>query len=152
MTRRYNAQVIHIFAMYLRRPLLCASQQAADAGSLRLQSRGRGVSCLFAAVLCLSVQPANANQRDIDNQKLYLHSRLVSDKQYRCAVLVAHKESRWNYQARNGSHHGLFQMRNKRVQYMNPYMQIDWWIRYIHTRYQGQACKALAHMKSKGWQ
>ena len=87
-----------------------------------------------------------------DHYKLYLHSKIVNYKQFKCAYEVAYRESRWNWRAVNGSHYGLFQMRNKKVQYMNPYTQIDWWLRYVSHRYKGTPCLSLAHLKSKGWQ
>ena len=96
---------------------------------------------------------ANAHQhKSTDHYKLYLHSKVVNYKQFQCAVEVADRESRWNWRAVNGSHYGLFQMRNKQVQYMNPYTQLDWWIRYVSHRYKGTPCLSLAHLKSKGWQ
>ena len=87
-----------------------------------------------------------------DHYKLYLHSKIVNYKQFKCAYEVAHRESRWNWRAVNGSHYGLFQMRNKKVQYMNPYTQIDWWLRYVSHRYAGTPCLSLKHLKEKGWQ
>lgn len=87
-----------------------------------------------------------------DHYKLYLHSKIVNYKQFTCAVEVAHRESRWNWRAVNGSHYGLFQMRNKKVQHMNPYTQINWWLRYVSHRYKGTPCLSLAHLKKEGWQ
>ena len=96
---------------------------------------------------------ANAHQhKSTDHYKLYLHSKVVNYKQFQCAVEVAHRESRWNWRAVNGSHYGLFQMRNKQVQRMNPYTQIDWWLRYVQHRYKGTPCLSLDHLKRKGWQ
>lgn len=108
---------------------------------------------LLAALCVVSTTPANATKAatQTDYLKLYLHSKIIDYKQFHCAVSVAQIESRWDYTARNHSHYGLFQMKNKKVQYMNPYTQIDWWIRYL-TRYKGDACLALLHLKTKGWQ
>lgn len=112
-----------------------------------------GALYAIAASVTIGVLPAAANQhKTTDHYKLYLHSKIVNYKQFQCAVEVAHRESRWNWRAVNGSHYGLFQMRNKKVQYMNPYTQIDWWLRYVSHRYKGTPCLSLAHLKSKGWQ
>ena len=108
---------------------------------------------LLAALCVVSTTPANATKAatTTDHLKLYLHTKIIDYKGFHCAVSIAQIESRWNVSARNNSHYGLFQMRNKKVQYMNPYMQIDWWYRYLLTRYDGDACKALLHLKLKGW-
>lgn len=112
-----------------------------------------GAVFALAATVTIGVLPAQADQqKSTDHYKLYLHSKIVNYKQFKCAYEVAHRESRWNWRAVNGSHYGLFQMRNKKVQYMNPYTQIDWWIRYVSHRYKGTPCLSLAHLKSKGWQ
>ncbi|MED6142194.1 hypothetical protein PIB30_111385 [Stylosanthes scabra] len=120
----------------------------------RVSSKARRLS--LGAALCLmgismQTMPLNA-ATNTDHLKLYLHSKLISEKQYKCALYVVHTESRWNVNAINGTHHGLFQMNNKRVKYMNGYQQIDMWHRYIQHRYHGKACVAMSHLKMKGWQ
>ena len=82
-----------------------------------------GTGLLLAAIVAQTL-PLNA-ATNTDHLKLYLHSKLISEKQYKCALYVVHTESRWNVNAINGTHHGLFQMNNKRVKYMNGYQQID---------------------------
>ena len=112
-----------------------------------------GALFALAATVTIQVQPAQAYEhQSSDHYKLYLHSKIVNYKQFICAVEVAHRESRWNWRAVNGSHYGLFQMNNKKIQYMNPYTQIDWWLRYVRHRYKGTPCLSLAHLKKKGWQ
>lgn len=117
---------------------------------LRRIARRRSL-VLLGALCIVGTTPAEATS-SIDHYKLYLHTKIIDYKGFHCAVSVAQIESRWNYQARNNSHFGLFQMKNKKVQYMNPYTQIDWWHRYLTTRYKGDACLALLHLKAKGWQ
>lgn len=112
-----------------------------------------GALYAIAASITITMLPASAaTNQTSDHYKLYLHSKIVNYTQFQCAVEVAHRESRWNWRAVNGSHYGLFQMNNKQVQYMNPYTQIDWWLRYVHKRYNNQPCLSLKHLKSKGWQ
>lgn len=102
--------------------------------------------------LCLAASmPANA-VTESDHYKLYLHSRVIDFKQYLCAVDVAHHESRWRPNAKNGSHYGLFQMRNIKVKTLDPYTQIDWWLRYVKARYNNKPCNALKHWDRFGWQ
>jgi hypothetical protein len=117
---------------------------------LRRIARRRSL-VLLGALCIVGTTPAEA-MTNTDHYKLYLHTKIIEYKGFHCAVSIAQIESRWNSSAVNGSHYGLFQMRNKKVQYMNPYTQIDWWHRYLMTRYKGDACLALAHLKSKGWQ
>ena len=112
-----------------------------------------GALFALAATVTIQIAPAVADtHKQSDHYKLYLHSKIINYKQFQCAVEVAHRESRWNWRAVNGTHYGLFQMSNKKVQYMNAYTQIDWWLRYVSHRYNGTPCLSLAHLKKKGWQ
>jgi hypothetical protein len=75
-----------------------------------------------------------------DSFKLYAHSRIVNDQQYQCFYKLINKENRqWNPKARNGSHHGIGQMRNETYKNLDGYRQIDWSIKYIKGRY-GSMC------------
>lgn len=110
-----------------------------------------GALFALAATVTITMQPVNAATSS-DYYKLYLHSKIINFKQYKCAITVGDLESRWNPSAINGNHYGIFQMNNKKVRYMNPFTQIDWWIKYITNRYDGSYCKALDHLKKRGWQ
>ena len=59
-------------------------------------------------------------------------------------------ESRWNPNARNGSHYGIPQGRSKWLSTVDGYKQVEWGIKYNNNRY-GSMCKALEHYKIKGW-
>jgi hypothetical protein len=110
---------------------------------------------LLTGVLCLAwaiPSPSYADtQLSKDNFKLYLHTRVIKDKQYQCAYALYMKESKFDSRAVNGSHYGIPQMRNKKLLNLDGYRQIDWGIRYIAHRYKGDYCLAWAHFKSKGW-
>ena len=110
---------------------------------------------LLTGVLCLAwanTSPTYADtQSSKDNFKLYLHTRVIKDSQYQCAYKLYMKESKFDSQAKNGSHYGIPQMRNKKLLNLDGYRQIDWGIRYIAHRYKGDYCLAWAHFKSKGW-
>ena len=130
-----------------------SSFRAASAVRSGRTSKLLGAVYALAASVTIGIAPVSAStHQTTDHYKLYLHSKIVNYKQFQCAVEVAHRESRWNWKAVNGSHYGLFQMRNKQVQYMNPYTQIDWWLRYVSHRYAGTPCLSLKHLKEKGWQ
>ena len=125
-----------------------AGEPLADSSKARRVAFGLSL-CLAAIIL----QPVQLNAAtNTDHLKLYLHSKLISANQYNCAIYVGHIESRWNYTSTNGDHYGLFQMKNKRVKYMNGYQQIDMWVKYLASRYHGSACNAMTHLKNKGWQ
>ena len=110
---------------------------------------------LLSGVLCLAVaipSPTWASSiTSKDNYKLYLHSRVVKDSQYQCAYALYMKESRFDSRAVNGSHYGIPQLRNKKLKNLDGYTQIDWGIRYIGHRYDGDFCLAWKHFKDKGW-
>ena len=110
-----------------------------------------GALFALAATVTIGIAPAQAFT-PTDHYKLYLHSKIISEKQYKCAYYVAHIESRWNYKSSNGNHYGLFQMKNAKVKYMNAYQQIDLWSKYVTHRYKGNYCLAMQHLRSNGWQ
>jgi len=107
-------------------------------------------SLVLLGVLCVvGTTPAEA-VTDIDNLKLYAHSRIINYKQFQCFNQLITKESNWRINAVNGSHYGLGQMRNTKYRELDGYRQIDWTIRYINGRY-GSMCNAYRHWQKKGW-
>ena len=102
-----------------------------------------------AIVLTLAVTPANAAS-NVDNLKLYAHSRIVNYKEFQCFNTLITKESNWRIDARNGSHYGLGQMRNSKYRVLDGYTQIDWSLRYIEKRY-GSSCNALRFFRKHGY-
>ena len=129
-----------------------ALRREAKRGISKRRSRaiGRGL-CLTAFIATTSQLNAYA-LTNTDHYKLYLHSKIISEKQYKCADYVAHIESRWSPVASNNGHYGLFQMQNKRVKYLNAYQQIDMWLKYVAHRYDNKPCKAMWHLKKRNWQ
>jgi hypothetical protein len=110
---------------------------------------------LLSGVLCLAVaipSPTWADtQSSKDRFKLYLHSRVVKDKQYQCAYALYMAESKFDSRAKNGSHYGIPQMRNDKLKNLDGFTQIDWGIRYVKARYSGNYCLAYKHYLDKGW-
>lgn len=142
MTRPKRAQVIHNLGYHLTRPLPSSSaSERVCACSSRRRSPVWGVLCLLVGSLLVQMQPAQATTTDADHYKLYAHSRLINEEQYKCLSKIIYKESRWNPKAKNGSHFGLGQMRSKWYRNLDPYRQIDETIRYITVRY-GSMCNA----------
>ena len=146
-TRSSRARLIHNLATYLT-PLLpssSASERLKPYSSLR-RLAVVGILCLFIGSLSLQMQHAQAT--NADQYKLYAHSRLINEKQYKCFSRIIYKESRWNPKAKNGSHYGLGQMRSEHYRTLDPYRQIDATIKYATIRY-GSMCNALRfHLKN----
>lgn len=110
---------------------------------------------LLTGVLCIAMATPSPSYADTqsskDSFKLYLHTRVIKDKQYQCAYKLYMKESKFDSRAVNGSHYGIPQLRNKKLKNLDGYTQIDWGIRYIKARYSGDYCLALKHFEDKGW-
>lgn len=119
----------------------------------------------FGALLCLllvdspvkKVDTARAEPIITISPKSYAKALLNDNKQYKCIDQLYTKESNWNPSARNGSHYGIPQMRNEIMLSKNPLQQVDLGVKYIAHRYgltannKPNACKALHHLKTKGW-
>jgi hypothetical protein len=134
-TRRQPVRVIHILASSLTRWV-----RSTLAGEpVRRKARRRSL-VLLGALCVVGTTPAEAST-NIDNYKLYAHSRIVNYEQFICLSKIIHKESRWNPKAKNGSHYGLGQMRSEHYRTLDPFRQIDATIKYIENRY-GSMCNA----------
>ena len=100
---------------------------------------------IAALLLILNISPSKADM----NLKLYAYNKM-DWSEFQCYNWLIHKESRWDYKARNGSHYGLGQMRSTWYRDLSPKQQIDAHIKYIRHRY-ADACDALKHLETKGW-
>jgi hypothetical protein len=143
-TRQSGAQVIHILASNLTKVV-----RSILAGEPLRRIARRRCLVLLGALCIVGTTPAEANQ-NIDQYKLYTHSRIINYEQFICLSKIIYKESRWNPYAINGSHYGLGQMRSKHYRNLDPYRQIDATILYIKGRY-GSMCKAWEFHKAKGY-
>ena len=153
-TRRSPAQVIHIIEMYLRPLVRCLRGTQAPKGDSAGKLRNLGVAlCLFLGCLSLQKVPANADINAIDAYKIYAHIKIGNYKEFVCLEKLWTRESNWRPKAKNkhSSAYGIPQLLNMKE--TNPYKQIDLGLKYIanHKLYKGNACKALAHHKKKGW-
>jgi hypothetical protein len=123
--------------------------------STRARRRASSRRALLTGVLCLAVaipSPTWADtQSSKDRFKLYLHSRVIKDKQYQCAYALYMAESKFDSRAKNGSHYGIPQLRNEKLKNLDGFTQIDWGYRYVKARYSGDYCLAYKHFKDKGW-
>lgn len=151
-------KVIHSLWESPKITLNVARYLTASVRSTRWTRTGRPVSsrrALLTGALCIAFALPNPTYADSqaskDRFKLYLHSRVIKDSQYQCAYKLYMKESKFDSRAKNGSHYGIPQLRNKKLKNLDGYTQIDWGIRYIAHRYKGDYCLAYKHFKDKGW-
>ena len=142
------ARLIHKIDIHLTRSVRCHRlQRAGVPDSSRRRMQLSGVLCLVLGSLSIQTIPAQASQ--VDHWKLYAHSRIINEEQYLCFSKIIYKESRWNPQAKNGSHFGLGQMRSQHYRNLDPYRQIDATLKYITNRY-GSSCNAWRFHVKKG--
>jgi hypothetical protein len=151
-------KVIHTLLETPKNTLMLATYLTGSVRSTLSTRAPQGASsrrALLSGALCIAVAlPSSTWASSItskDNYKLYLHSRVVTDREYQCAYALYMKESRFDSRAVNGSHYGIPQLRNKKLKNLDGYTQIDWGIRYIAHRYKGDYCLAWKHFKDKGW-
>jgi len=93
------------------------------------------------------------NRYNLMNVKLYLHNSINDWDEFECAIELGHSESSWRFDAVNKSSgaYGLFQHMSKHAHKWNVFTQIDKHNEYVNRRYDGSWCKALQHLKGKGW-
>jgi len=128
------------------------STRAAKAGSSR---RTTLTAALLLSLTLTDVSTAN-ELKDVNNYKLYAHSRVIDYKQFLCLEKAWTLESNWNPRSvgnRSGKQkaYGIPQIKNNRVRAMDPYTQIDYGIKYIEHRYKGKPCLMLKHLRKHGW-
>ena len=136
--------------------LICESLSKAHRG-LRKQ-RARGVAIVIG--IALSMQSTAVGQGSIDPY-YDLHSLAdyqLTDTQLDCHNEITFRESSNRIDARNGSHYGYYQIRNEKL-IDAPYdYQFYFYWKYVQHRYgyteydEPDYCKALHHLKTKGWQ
>jgi len=125
---------------------------ASPSGLARVVALAIGISLSMAMPL-----DAQANDKAIGYVK-QLAKYQLTDKQELCHNEIVYRESRWNPKAVNGSHHGLYQGKSKSLKNASTVKQWWWYWHYVTHRYgvtqydEPDYCKALQHLKTKGWQ
>jgi hypothetical protein len=117
----------------------------------------RWVAGVLVGSLCLLSAETSEAQLVPNKELRLLANKQLTDKQYNCHNEIVYRESRWKIDAVNGSHYGYYQMRSKSMQ-GKPYdyqFYIYWY--YVSKRYGldyeiPDYCKALHHLKTRGWQ
>ena len=141
---------------------MLGSSEAVAHKATRRARQGKLARCwlvgiaLFIVNLCFVKTDSVAADNSVMNLKLYAYNKFKTYEQFDCYNYLIHRESRWNYKARNNSHYGLGQMRNKIVLTLTPRGQIDLHMKYVAHRYglvnnEPNACLAAEHFDKKGW-
>lgn len=79
------------------------------------------------------------------------HLKKITGKQYECYLWIIIKESNGRPDARNGSHYGLWQVRNEKIGTSSPNTQINFMKKYMDHRYNGDCRLAKAHHVKHNW-
>ena len=123
-----------------------------------LKRRARGVAAVIGISLCLPMATASSGSQMPYRNIKQLAAHQLTDKQYKCHNEIVYRESRFKHDAVNGSHYGYYQIRSKSL-HKAPYdyQFYRYWgyvlHRYGYTEYdEPDYCKALHHLKTKGWQ
>jgi len=141
---------------------MLGSSEAVAHKATRRARKGKLARCwlvgiaIFIVNLCFVKTDSVAADNSIMNLKLYAYNKFKTYEQFDCYNYLIHRESRWNYKARNNSHYGLGQMRNRMVLTLTPKGQIDLHMKYVAHRYglvndEPNACLAAEHFDKKGW-
>lgn len=118
--------------------------------------RGAIISTATAFVLITSAVTAAGKPVDVGakptRQEILTQLRLMSldYREYLCNKEIIRKESNFNSNAKNGSHYGLAQGRSPYLATATIEEQLQWFIRYIRSRY-GDGCRALNHHFKHNW-
>ena len=128
-------------------------------GSQRAASRkARWVAAVIG--ISLSMQATAVGQGSIDPyyDLKSLADLQLTDKQFQCHQEIVFRESSFRINAKNGSYHGYYQIRNEKL-IDAPYdYQFYFYWKYVQHRYgitkydEPDYCKALHHLKTRGWQ
>jgi len=117
-----------------------------------LRRIARGVLAGIGIALCFMpyAGSTSANKEYVSYKEYALYLLDFNVKEYKCLAILYGKESAWNPDAVNGSHHGIPQGRSEYLATLNGYEQVQWGLDYIGHRY-GEPCIAWQHFKDKGW-
>ena len=124
-----------------------------------LRASRRRVACSVAIVigisLCVPMSHASSGSIDAIKPKHYI-KLLLPDSQAKCLITLYGKESAFDPAAvgnLKGKYHtyGIPQLKNALIAGLTANRQIDYGIKYINHRYNGDACSALSHWQRVGW-
>ena len=139
---------------------LARAHQGLTAGRSR---QACGVAIAIGISLSMAT-PLDARANDLVIKEVkYLAKTTLTHKQYLCHNEIVYRESRWNHRAVGNiggtkQAHGLYQMKVESLKNGSTVKQFWMYWTYVMHRYgvtqydEPDYCKALHHLKTKGWQ
>ena len=153
LTRSRHAQVIHMLDS--SGTLRARAHQGLTARRLRI---ARWVALVIGISLSIPMTGADSGSIDAIHSIKQLADIQLTEVQEECHNAIVYRESRFNRYAVNGSHHGYYQGRTTYVKGKPDHVQFYWYWTYVSSRYgvteydEPDYCKALHHLRVKGWQ
>jgi hypothetical protein len=134
-----------------------------------LRASLKGAACLVAIAIGISLSmamPLDAKANDLVIKEIkHLAKTTLTHKQYLCHNEIIYRESRWNHRAVGNiggtkQAYGLYQMKLKSLHTSSHVRQYWKYMYYVIHRYgftddkarDPNYCKALNHLKTRGWQ
>ena len=115
----------------------------------------RGVAFVIGISLSIPMQVAESGSIDAIHPKDYIRLHYSKDEAL-CLIRLYGKESAFNPRAIGNEDgikkaYGIPQLKSEFIKDVSANKQIDYGMKYIDHRYQGEPCRAWAHSKRKGW-
>lgn len=132
-----------------------------------LNASPKGLARVVALAIGISLSIATPLDAKASNKQIQWAKQLakqqLTDKQELCHHEIVFRESTWNYKAIGNiggtkQTYGLYQMKVESLKHANSIKQFWMYYHYVGYRYgwteydEPNYCKALHHLKSKGWQ
>jgi hypothetical protein len=159
-TRLRHAHFIHMLDWRgtLRREPFRGSDRAR-------KGRARAVAFVIGTALFMSIAPVSGASNHVITEIKALAKTTLTYKQYLCHNEIIYRESRWNHRAvgnKGGTKqaYGLYQMKLKSL-HTSTHIRQYWkyWYYVVHRygvvdtkTHDANYCKALHHLRTKGWQ
>ena len=133
-------------------------------GSARARKgRARVVAIASGTALFMSIAPVSSGSIDATKYVKQLAKQQLTDKQEACHHEIIYRESRWDHKAignLTGTKrvYGLYQIKSESMRTASTVKQFWTYWNYVTHRYgwteydEPNYCKALHHLKTKGWQ
>ena len=129
------------------------------------KGRARVVAFVIGTALFMSIAPVSGASNHVIKDIKHLAKITLSKKQYLCHNEIIYRESRWNHRAIGNiggtkQAYGLYQMKLKSL-HTSTHIRQYWkyWYYVVHRygvvdtkTHDANYCKALHHLKTKGWQ
>jgi hypothetical protein len=122
------------------------------------QRRARRVAVAIGIALSIVPSPISNGSIDATQSVHELADIQLTEKQEACHDSITFKESSNRKSANNGSHWGYYQGRSISLKHAPDDYQFYWYWHYVSNRYgiteydEPDYCKALHHLRVKGWQ